>query len=226
MSNLPQFDPSWTRRPRPVPKDDTSLVPTFVVVAVVLAGMWFVRQRFELQAAHTAAENRARELAAAAAIRPRAEEQSKRAHQNGLATAQSISRADEFTQSSFNGQAIHRCAYLSSEVYQASPCQAPWVDEPQTRGYSRRDEVAEQAYIRQKADAKLRAEESRFAALTGQESRTWQPGYVANPREVARQRCEWTKAQREEAYRIVGNNRTFDFIRHWNDLVVEACKAT
>jgi hypothetical protein len=29
-----------------------------------------------------------------------------------------------------------------------------------------------------------------------------------------------------KAYRIVGNNRTFDFIRQWDEIVYNACKGT
>jgi hypothetical protein len=34
------------------------------------------------------------------------------------------------------------------------------------------------------------------------------------------------KAARDDAYRQMGNRRTFDFIRAWDDYVYNACKHT
>ena len=81
-----------------------------------------------------------------------------------------------------------------------------------------------QARARAHAEARLRAEEGRFAALTG--AGGWSSSGSSPYSVSARDRCAIAKAERDAAYRLVGNDRNYDFIRHWNDVVYEACKDT
>jgi hypothetical protein len=127
---------------------------------------------------------------------------------------------------SFQGETVHHCVSASVDTYQLGPCRPPLVEAGYSRGYSRQGDVEAQARMRMRAEAQLRAEEQRFAALTGQTSGTWSPGIAGHPPDISRQYCEDMKAQRDAAYRAVGNNRTFDFIRHWDDVVYRACKHT
>jgi hypothetical protein len=112
--------------------------------------------------------------------------------------------------SSIGGRAIHRCGYAWTSGLQLEPCKAPWVELPAEESGSRAQRVWEQQQMQAAADAKLRVEQARYASLTG--SDTWSPGNSqAAPSTQAG--CAEAKAQRDAAYRIVGNNRTFEFIR-------------
>jgi hypothetical protein len=96
---------------------------------------------------------------------------------------------------------------------------------PRARASTARERAAEDYRIRQQAEARLRAEQARFAQLTGQDQTYWQSGISgSNPGNNAR--CAQAKADRDNAYQLVVNNRTFEFIRHWNNIVYEACKNT
>jgi hypothetical protein len=83
--------------------------------------------------------------------------------------------------------------------------------------------LREQAWNRQQAEARLRQEEARFAQATGAGNAS-QTYYPATANVASSGRCQSAKNQRDEAYRIAGNNRTFEMIRGWDDFVYEACK--
>lgn len=83
--------------------------------------------------------------------------------------------------------------------------------------------LREQARNRQQAEARLRQVEAQFARATGA-GNTSQTFYPTGASAASNGRCQSAKIQRDEAYRIAGNNRTFQMIRHWNDYVYEACK--
>lgn len=86
--------------------------------------------------------------------------------------------------------------------------------------------LRQQEWNRQQAEARLRQEEARFAASTGG-GNTSQAYYPApSARQSNSARCQDAKNARDQAYRIAGNNRTFEMIRAWNDFVFEACKGT
>jgi hypothetical protein len=221
---LPRLDPNWTRRPPPPPpKDDSFVGQVLITLVVVCLAIWFTRSRHEVDAAQVAASARSKELAMQAHIRQQ------NAPAPGSDEVRYISEAEAARQiaaagGQYQDNQIHRCVSRSADTHQLGPCRAPFVEAPYSSGYTRQDEIAEQARVRREADARLRAEEQRFAALTGQSAGSWPRGYSANPNDAARERCAWVKAQRDEAYRLAGNNRTFDFIRSWDDAVFEACK--
>lgn len=96
-------------------------------------------------------------------------------------------------------------------------------DTPRWEERARQDGIAEQERVRRNAEAKLAYEMQRFAALSNQN------GYsspYSQPSNSNQSRCAQAKADRDQAMRLVGNNRTFDFIRQWDDIVFEACKRT
>jgi hypothetical protein len=196
-----------------------------LVSAGVLAVLLVVgRAYLERDDARLAAEQQSRQLAATAHQRlvDRWEDERVRVHYITEAEAER-QLAQGMTASSIAGKSIHRCVYFTSSFYQTGPCQAPWVDAPQESPYSRRENVAEQARARARAEAQLQAEQNRFAALTGQ--RSWAgPAYSTNENASARRSCAFAKAERDEAYRLAGNDRNFNFIRYWDDIVYEACK--
>jgi hypothetical protein len=226
MDELPRIDPSWTRRRRP-PERENSFVGIIVASAVVLlTGAWMGRTHFEGEAAGSQAQRQSAEMAALARRRQADALEDERTVVHYISESQARELEGD-TGSSIGDKAIHYCGYRGSDAYQLGPCKAPWVDVPTPQVISSRQRnVAEQAWMKERAEAQLRAEQRRYAALSGQQAGSWQPGYAPNPVDAARQRCEYTKAQRDEAYRLVGNNRTFDFIRHWDDVVFQACKGT
>jgi hypothetical protein len=122
---------------------------------------------------------------------------------------------------SIDGREIHRCGYQGTVTYVTGPCPPPWTDVGSSRGSTRQQSIYEQANMRARAEANLRREQQRFNELTRQ------GGYAVQaqtPSSSASIRCARAKAQRDEAYRFVGNNRTFEFIRSWDEIVYNACK--
>lgn len=224
MSNLPQIDPTWARKPREAPKDDSFLIVIFISAAVLLPGLWVVRDHYEFDKANRAARQQSMAVTAAALVRQREALENERTVLNYITEAQAERELASAAGDSFQEMYIYRCVYRSSETYQRGPCRQPWVEASPARVYSRRENVAIQEQARLRAESRLRAEEQRYAALTGGQTGSWQPGYGSNPVDTARQHCARTKAERDEAYRLAGNNRTFEFIRRWNDIVFQACK--
>jgi len=226
MNDLPHIDPAWIRkRQRPV-QEESLLVPILLSAGVLAVLLLMARAFLETDDARAAAARRSKEIAESAHQRLSDRLEDERVPVHYITEAEADRQlAQGMTGSSIEDRSIHRCVYRTSSSYQTEPCKAPWLDAPQERGYSRQENVAEQARAQARAEARLRAEEDRFAALTGQQS--WsQPAYSTDSRGTARQRCAIAKAQRDEAYRLVGNNRTFNFIRGWDDVVYEACKNT
>ena len=104
-----------------------------------------------------------------------------------------------------------------------APAPSPWTDVESASGSTRQRQYYEQARARAQGEADLRREQQRFSELTGQAGYNAQPHYATTAPAPANQ-CAFAKARRDEAYRLVGNNRTFEFIRQWDDYVYEACK--
>jgi hypothetical protein len=225
MTDLPQIDPNWTRRPRPPAKDDSLVWHILVTLIVLCLLVWIGRAHFEFENARKAAEVQSRGLAAEARMRQQSELALGRDDVHYISEAEA-NRQLAAASTPGDDDRIHRCVSRSADTYQLGPCRAPLVEAGYAPVNSRQGSVAEQTQMQWNAEAKLRAEEQRFAELTGQSAPSWQPGYSSSPRELARQRCAMVKAERDEAYRLVGNNRTLDFIRSWDDAVYEACKAT
>ncbi len=223
MHELPRIDPGWTRRRRP-PEPDNSFAAVIVFsVGVLLAGTWTWRSQVALESASLSAQQRSKAIAAAALLR-QSEAHDERIVLNYLSEEQAARELKAAGSASIEDKAIHRCVHGNQDTYQLGPCRAPWADAPHRRAYSRQQNVAEQAAMQARAEARLRAEERRFAALTGQHAGGWQPGYSAGSSDATQHRCASAKARRDEAYRLVGNDRTFDFIRDWDDVVFQACK--
>lgn len=223
MSQLPQIDPNWTRRRRAATDDNSVIWLALTTLAVVSLLVWLFRGEAQFATGRNAAEAQSQALAKEALLRQ------KDAMALGPSEISYISEAEANRQiaaanGSFQDETIYHCVSASVDTYQLGPCRAPLVEARYSRDYSRRDAVEAQARMRMRAEAQLRAEEQRFAALTGQTGGTWTPGIVGNPPDASRQYCEEMKAQRDAAYRAVGNNRTFDFIRGWDDVVYRACK--
>ena len=78
--------------------------------------------------------------------------------------------------------------------------------------------------MRLAAEARLAEEQRRFQAAAGIVIQPAVRSTGAPATGPNSPRCADAKARRDEAYRIVGNQRTFDFIRQWQDIVYEACK--
>ena len=86
--------------------------------------------------------------------------------------------------------------------------------------------LRQQEWNRQQGEARLRQAEAGFAGAigTGNGGRAYYP--ATNARQSNSARCQSAKNARDQAYRIAGNNRTFEMIRSWNDFVCESCKGT
>jgi len=223
MSELPKIDPSWTRRPRPPAKDDSYLGHIITTVIVLSLLVWLGRTHFESEAVRQAAAESSNAQLEQADLRQ------KQVQANDEVTYISEAEADrQIAAASSPGQddSIRRCVSGSADTYQLGACRAPYVEAGYAPANSRQQNIAEQERMRLDAEAKLRAEQQRFAALTGQASGSWQQGYSSSPNQPPRQRCAMTKAERDAAYRAVGNNRSFEFIRFWDEAVYAACKDT
>lgn len=223
MSELPRIDPSWTRR-RPHPeKDDTHLWAIFVSLCVGALAMWLFRAESELDTVREAAAAHSTALAKQALDRQH-NEVVRRYAAKWLAEHQADRKSNPGSGASRDGF-IHHCVSGSVDTYQLGECRAPLVDLGYAPRYPRH-ELQDQALTRARAEAQLRAEQQRFAALTGQTTDTWSPGYPTTPTESARQQCAAAKSERDRAYRLMGNERRFESIRYWDEVVYRACKNT
>jgi hypothetical protein len=226
MPNRPDIDPNWMRRRRPPERDYTILgvaLAVFMLVALAAYGLYTGMATPRVAPANVPAPA----LAADADLerRSRLAEQAQ-AMQSQRQEAARQAAADGGTGSSINGRPIHRCVYAGHESLQAAPCASPWVDAGQFERGSRWARVEDQEQMRRDAEAKLRVEERRFAAAAGLESGPQVYYPPASPVASAQARCALAKADRDRAYKLVGNDRSFDFIRRWDDIVFEACKGT
>lgn len=220
---LPHIDPNWRRRRAQREQPSGVWLPILLTLGV-LAAVWFAKTRkpesmqiVPLPAAQAPSfdlERRARLQALA--------EENERVLQ-ARAAMQSAAAAEG--SSSINGRSIRRCRYQANESLQTEPCQAPWVEVSADSDTSRWQQVQEQEQMRLAAEAKLAEEQRRFAAAMGGNYSTTVVANVAAGSGPNSARCASAKAQRDEAYRIVGNNRSFDFIRSWQDIVYDACKS-
>ena len=212
----------FKRRGRSANSGDASDFLIKVVAAVLLLVLAFVasahfREKRNLEALQFAAmgQEQARIVAARAA--------SQQAEMEQLQAVQ----AQRNTQAE---RQLYRCVDRSGVTsIQNAPCpasssvtwaQAVPVETPLQSG------LRQQEWNRQQAEANLRREEARFAAATdtGNASQAYYPAPSARQSNSAR--CQDAKNARDQAYRIAGNNRTFEMIRAWNDFVYESCKGT
>lgn len=222
MNPVPELDPNWVRRQQhslPDHSNTLALVITALLIGVA-AYLWKSSADRETALANAKAASAA--MAAGAQARTLRDQEARRISGRIEELQRSRNAIDqEGIGSSIGGRAIHRWGYAGTSGLQLGPCKAPWVELPAEGTGSRAQRVWEQERMQAAADAKLRVEQARLASLAG--SDTWAPGY-SQPVPSAQARCADAKAQRDEAYRIVGNNRTFEFIRRWDDIVFEACK--
>lgn len=218
---LPNIDPGWRRRPmqREEPNGAwLAIVATLIILCTVwVAKTWQpgLNSAPELVESPTASTELAEREAR---LRQLADENQR------LLEAQAQQERDAEQLSSFNGRQIHRCRYGATESAQLGPCIAPWMEAPQEVGSSRWQQVQEQEQMRLAAEAKLASEQRRYQAAIGSAPAQVDFGRPPAPAGPDSERCIDAKARRDEAYRIVGNDRTFNFIRTWNDIVYEACK--
>src|SRR5688572_29624644 len=126
MSDLPRIDPSWARKPRVAPKDESFLIVILISAAVLLSGLWVLRDHYEFDSANRAAKQQSAALAAAA---PRRQLEARENHfLRYITEAQAERELAEAAGDSFQAMEIHRCVYGSGEAYQKGPCRAPWVE--------------------------------------------------------------------------------------------------
>lgn len=205
-------------RRRRAPVDDSDrlikIAAAVIVIAIALVVGAHFREKARLQEHLLAvqAQEKARILATQVAT-----------HQAGLERQ----RAVQIEQATRNQRQLYRCVDGNGATsIQNAPCppssSVTWaasipVESPEQAS------LRQQAWNRQQAEARLRQEEARFAQATGAEnaSRTY---YPASANVAPSGRCQSAKNARDEAYRIAGNNRTFEMIRRWNDIVYDACK--
>lgn len=136
-------------------------------------------------------------------------------------------RAARFEEASQAQRQLYRCVDRSGATsIQSAPCPATssvtWAA-PVPVETPLQASLRQQAWDRQQAEARLRQEEARFAQATG----TGNTSHVYHPagaETASSGRCQRAKNERDEAYRIAGNNRSFEMIRRWDDIVYEACK--
>lgn len=173
-------------------------------------------------------QNRAEDLARAAA---RAEEQAR--YEARYAAA---SRAQASHMQAVQAQRAHppqrqlyRCQDAQGQVsVQDAPCaqSGPMHQQQAITIPAEVEARRQQEWMRLQSEARLREAQAGLAAALG--SGAASPTYrtAVGSGETNAMRCHSAKAQRDEAYRIAGNNRNFDMIRRWNDIVYEACKGT
>jgi hypothetical protein len=187
-----------------------------VVIAVLV--LWFARREAELRDARRIAQQMTEAASAVAAKR----------QQERVRLAQMMARRSPTgTQSIASPTAygdpreIHRCSYQGTVEYVTGPCPPPWTDVVVAQGPSRQPDRYEQARVRANGEAALRREQQRFNELTAQGGAgTLAPSPGLSPSD----RCAFAKIKRDAAYRAAGNNRSFNFIRSWDDYVYNACK--
>ena len=86
--------------------------------------------------------------------------------------------------------------------------------------------LRQQEWDKQQGETRLRQAEAQFAQATGTAGANQTYYSLGNPPDAASSRCQIAKNARDQAYRVAGNNRSFELIRSWNDYVYEACKGT
>lgn len=217
---LPAIDPNWRRRRVEREPRGNAWLPIIITLLVLVVVGYARTKRSSGEgdppspipaAANAEAESDRRARLAAQ------QEEAMRDHEADRLAAV----AEQPSMGSINGRQIHRCAYAGSESLQTSPCQAPWVEMGQGVDGSRWQRVQEQEQMRLAAEARLAEEQRRLQAAVGTQQA---PVYYSSAGPSPSTRCSRAKAERDEAYRVVGNRRTFDLIRWWNDYVYEACK--
>jgi hypothetical protein len=217
MSGVPRLDPSWHRKPPPPPKSQSELFAVAVVIIAALV-LWVARREAELRDARQTAQQLTQAASAAAS---RQVQERLRAEQMPAPSYPATISSGSTATGSFDGREIHRCGYQGTVSYVTGPCPLPWADVGSVQVTSRQQDIYEQANMRAQAEANLRREQQRFNELTGQ------GGFAAQAQASGyspASRCAQAKADRDRAYRMVGNNRTFEFIRGWDDYVYNACK--
>lgn len=212
----------FRRRGRPGSSGDASDLLIKVVAAILLLVLAFVasahfREKRNLEALQVAAmaQEQARIIAARAASRQveQVQLQAMQAQQNFQAERQLYRCVDQGgTTSIQNGPCPETSSVTSS---QAIPAESPL-----------QSSLRQQEWNRQQGEARLRQAEAGFAEATGtgNGSQAYYPATGARQSNSAR--CQDAKNARDHAYRIAGNNRTFEMIRRWNDFVYESCKGT
>jgi hypothetical protein len=200
MSQLPQIDPNWSKR-RHQPSEDRAL--PFILIAstgVLIIGVWLAKTHAQAQDEIRASAERVR---AANAVAVHAQLEADRLRRQWMARS-----------------------VISQPPYTVARVLPGYFPPPIDSDSARRARIQEDRRVRQQAEARLRAEQQRFAALTGQGGVPYSSAPTFDARPSNQARCAQAKADRDYAYRIVGNDRTFNFIRHWEDVVYEACKNT
>lgn len=193
------------------------VVAAILLLVVVFVASAHFREKRNLEALQVAAmaEEQARIVAARAVSRQAEMEQLQavQSQRNAQAERQLYRCVDQSGTTSIQNAP---CPANSSVTWgRAVPAESPL-----------QSSLREQEWSRQQAEARLRQEEARFAEATGtgNASQAYYPAPSA--RESNSARCQDAKNARDQAYRIAGNNRTFEMIRWWNDFVYEACKGT
>jgi hypothetical protein len=226
MNDLPKIDPSWNRKRTPAPREDSITAVVLVALAILLPAIGLARTHFEFESAQESARIRSQALAGAAHARLIERLENERAAVHYILEAQAKRELAADRRSTRPVTSGQRCVSASGGATYRGPCSGAWVDPPRESAWARERNIAEQARMRMRAEALLREQERQFVAQAGQPGSDWRTGYPVNPREAARQRCATATVQRDEAYRIVGNQRTYEFIRAWDDFVAKACRDT
>ena len=209
------------RHRRRVPDENEGLGwPIVVVVILLIAGLWQIREERARQESLDRAEGVSEAIGKMAKRRTLLLQQQTAIARDLQRAAQQRRQAQETgTGSSLNGKAIHRCALGDYSYLQAAPCDPPWVDlgagPPRPRELGPGDPAA----AKRRAEALLAVESTRNAAAVGSSTRGL--AVAGN----AASTCQAERRQRDHAYARVGYLRTFDFIRYLNDRVFEACKS-
>ena len=150
-------------------------------------------------------------------------EEARRVEQRNLAQAD----AERWARAQANSQPVmYKCRDGAGDVaIQSWPCANGTATE-WTRGYEARGErAAAEAAQRAGETARHEAEVAQYTQMYGDLPAPVRNSAGAQP-DAAASRCAAAKAYRDDVYRQVGNNRTFDLIRQLDDYVYEACKQT
>jgi hypothetical protein len=216
---LPEIDPNWRRRR--VQREEPGTIWLPVVLGLCVLGLaWHLRSPTATERLPPESVIPPAQAAEAAPPQPMSEEA-----QRAIQEQADWSRRQAENASSINGKIVRRCRYQSSESLQTEPCRYPWVEVVSGDDGSRWQRVQDQEQMRLAAEARLAEEQRRFqAAVGGSSDQTVYESTVAasGPNST---RCIDAKARRDEAYRVVGNRRSFEFIRRWQDIVYDACKS-
>jgi hypothetical protein len=198
----------------------------FGALAILLPAIGLARTHFEFESALETARTRSQALAAVAHLRQIQHLEDQRTVVHYISEAQANRELAAAGGAARAPTGTHRCITATGRATYRGPCSGIWTDAPRESAWARERNIADQARMQSRAEALLREQERQFVAQAGQPGSDWRSGYPVNPREVARQRCAYAKVQRDEAYRIVGNQRTYEFIRGWDDFVAKACRDT